>query len=148
MKKFVLYLLAIALLMPSLTLFAQTQGTDVIRYGEVRHPVRDREGMVVSANIVASEVGARVLADGGTAVDAAVAVGFALAVLRPRAGNIGGGGFMLIYSAEDGETSAIDYREAAPRRASRDMFLDGQGNVDARRARFSHLSSGVPGTVA
>jgi len=87
MRKFVLNLLAIALLLPSLTLLAQARGTDVIRYGDVRHPVRDREGMVVSANILASEVGARVLADGGTAVDAAVAVGFALAVVRPRAGN-------------------------------------------------------------
>lgn len=148
MKKFVIYVLLTASLLLSLTLFAQTQGTDVIRYGDVRHPVRDREGMVVSSNILASEVGARVLADGGNAVDAAVAVGFTLAVVRPRAGNIGGGGFMLVFSAENGETSAIDYREAAPRRASRDMFLDEQGNVDVRRARFSHLSSGVPGTVA
>ena len=106
MKKFVLNLLAIALLLPSLTLLAQTQGTEVIRYGDVRHPVRDREGMVASSNILASEVGARVLADGGNAVDAAVAVGFALAVVRPRAGNIGGGGFMLVYSAEDGATAA------------------------------------------
>ena len=104
--------------------------------------------MVVSENMLASEVGARVLADGGTAVDAAVSVGFALAVVRPRAGNIGGGGFMLVYSAADGETIAIDYREAAPKRASRDMFLDGEGNVDGTKARFSHLSAGVPGTVA
>ncbi len=140
--------MAAAFLLSSLNLHAQTQGAGVIRYGDVRQPVRDREGMVVSSNILASEVGARVLADGGNAVDAAVAVGFALAVVRPRAGNIGGGGFMLVYSAEDGETSAIDYREAAPLRASRDMFLDAQGNVDARRARFSLLSSGVPGTVA
>jgi len=148
MRKFVFNLLVIALLLPFLTLLAQTQGPDVLRYGDVRHPVRDKEGMVVSADIVASEIGARVLADGGTAVDAAVAVGFALAVVRPRAGNIGGGGFMLVYSAEDGETTAIDYREVAPLRASRDMFLDGRGNVDARRARFSYSSSGVPGTVA
>ncbi len=140
--------MALVVLMPSLGLLGQTQTTDVIRYGDVRHPVRDREGMVVSSNILATEVGARVLADGGNAVDAAVAVGFALAVVRPRAGNIGGGGFMLVYSANDGETSAIDYREAAPHRASRDMFLDEQGNVDARRARFSHMSSAVPGTVA
>ena len=101
-----------------------------------------------SSKILASEVGARVLADGGNAVDAAVAVGFALAVVRPRAGNIGGGGFMLVYSAADGATTAIDYRETAPLGASRDMYLDEQGNVDSRRARFSHLSSGVPGTVA
>lgn len=148
MKKFVLNLMAMALLLPSADLFAQTQGTEVIRYGDVRQPVRDRHGMVVSSNILASEIGARVLADGGNAVDAAVAVGFAMAVLRPRAGNIGGGGFMLVYAAGDGEVSSIDYREAAPRRAGPDMFLDQDGNVDRQRALFSHLSSGVPGTVA
>jgi gamma-glutamyltranspeptidase/glutathione hydrolase len=104
--------------------------------------------MVASSNFLASEVGARVLADGGNAVDAAVAVGFALAVVRPRAGNIGGGGFMLYFSAADEKVTAIDYREAAPIRATRDMFLDAEGEVDARKARFSLLSSGVPGTVA
>ena len=140
--------MAIALLLTSSGLLAQTRGAEVIRYGDVRHPVRDREGMVVSSNVLASEVGARVLAEGGNAVDAAVAVGFALAVLRPRAGNIGGGGFMLVYTANDGGINSIDYREAAPIRAGRDMFLDDEGNVDTRRARFSHLSSGVPGTVA
>ena len=140
--------MAMALLLPSPNLTAQTQGTEIIRYGDVRHPVRDRAGMVVSADIVASEIGARVLADGGNAVDAAVAVGFALAVVRPRAGNIGGGGFMLFYSAADGTTTAIDYREVAPFGATRDMFLDADGNVDSQRAMFSHLSSGVPGTVA
>jgi len=148
MKNPVISLVAVTLLLPSSDLLAQIQSSDVIRYGDVRHPVRDSQGMVASSNILASEVGARVLAEGGTAVDAAVAVGFALAVVRPRAGNIGGGGFMLFYSAADGKTTAIDYREAAPIRATRDMFLDAQGNVDARRARFSHLSSGVPGTVA
>lgn len=140
--------MVVAVVLLSLNLSAQTQGTDVIRYGDVRHPVYDKEGMVVSSNVQASEIGARVLADGGTAVDAAVAVGFALAVLRPRSGNIGGGGFMLVYSAVDGETRAIDYREVAPVGATRDMFLDLQGNVDVQRARFSHLSAGVPGTVA
>jgi len=148
MKKLVFNLVTVALLLPSPGLLAQTQDTEVIRYGDVRHPVRDREGMVASSNILASEVGARVLAEGGNAIDAAVAVGFALAVVRPRAGNIGGGGFMLVYTAEDGKTSSIDYREAAPIQASRDMFLDGDGNVDRQRAMFSHLSSGVPGTVA
>jgi gamma-glutamyltranspeptidase/glutathione hydrolase len=140
--------MAAVVLLPFLSLFAQAEDSDVIRYGDVRHPVRDKAGMVVSANMHASEIGAQVLADGGTAVDAAVAVGFALAVVRPRAGNIGGGGFMLVYSAADDETTAIDYRETAPRGASRDMFLDSSGDVDADRARFSHLSSGVPGTVA
>ncbi|MFQ6005202.1 MAG: gamma-glutamyltransferase [Woeseia sp.] len=148
MKNIHIPLMAFVILLPSPNLAAVSQGTDVIRYGDVRHPVHDREGMVVSSNVLASEAGARVLADGGTAVDAAVAVGFALAVVRPRAGNIGGGGFMLVYSADDGKTTAIDYREAAPLGASRDMFLDSDGEVDNRRARFSHLSSGVPGTVA
>ncbi len=148
MRNLGIFLMAVAVVLPSLNLSAQTQGTDVIRYGDVRHPVYDKEGMVVSSNVLASEIGAHVLADGGTAVDAAVAVGFALAVVRPRSGNIGGGGFMLVYSAADGETKAIDYREVAPVSAARDMFLDSQGNVDVRRARFSHLSAGVPGTVA
>lgn len=148
MNRFTINVLAFALLLPAPGLLAQTQETEVIRYGDVRHPVRDREGMVASSNILATEVGARVLADGGNAVDAAVAVGFALAVVRPRAGNIGGGGFMLVHTAEDGETSSIDYREAAPIQAGRDMFLDADGNVDRQRAMFSHLSSGVPGTVA
>jgi gamma-glutamyltranspeptidase/glutathione hydrolase len=148
MRKYAIILMAMTPLLPSAGLLAQTQDTEVIRYGDVRHPVRDREGMVASSNILASEAGARVLAEGGNAVDAAVAVGFALAVVRPRAGNIGGGGFMLVYAAEDGETSAIDYREAAPIKADRDMFLEGDGNVDRQRAMFSHLSSGVPGTVA
>lgn len=140
--------MAIVIPLLSPNLFAQTQGPDVIRYADVRQPIRDAEGMVASVNILASKIGAKVLADGGTAVDAAVAVGFALAVIRPRAGNIGGGGFMLVYSATDGQTTAIDYREAAPFGASRDMFLDEQGDVDPMLARFSHLSSGVPGTVA
>ena len=148
MRNLRIVLLAVAVVLLSLNLSAQTQGTDVIRYGDVRHPIYDKEGMVVSSNILASEIGARVLADGGTAVDAAVAVGFALAVVRPRSGNIGGGGFMLVYSAADGRTKAIDYREVAPVGATRDMFLDTNGNVDVQRARFSHLSAGVPGTVA
>jgi gamma-glutamyltranspeptidase/glutathione hydrolase len=148
MRNLGIILMAVAVVLPSPNLSAQTQGTDVIRYGDVRHPVYDKDGMVVSSNFLASEIGARVLADGGTAVDAAVAVGFALAVVRPRAGNIGGGGFMLVYSAADGQTRAIDYRETAPIGATRDMFLDSQGNVDATLARFSHLSAGVPGTVA
>jgi gamma-glutamyltranspeptidase/glutathione hydrolase len=147
MKRLVIQLMAVVLL-PCVNLHAQTQTTDVIRYGAVRQPVRDSDGMVASANMLASEIGAKVLAEGGTAVDAAVAVGFAMAVVRPRAGNIGGGGFMLVYSADDGKAVAIDYREAAPRGASRDMFLDEQGVVDPALARFSHLSSAVPGTVA
>lgn len=129
---------------------AAAQDTDapIIRYSELRHPVYSRTGMVATQNLVASGIGAQVLADGGNAVDAAVAVGFALAVILPRAGNIGGGGFMLVYTAADGETVAIDYREMAPRRASRDMFLDADGEPDPEVSRFSHKASGVPGTVA
>jgi gamma-glutamyltranspeptidase/glutathione hydrolase len=93
-------------------------------------------------------VGADILAAGGNAVDAAVATGFSLAVTLPRAGNIGGGGFMLIHDAESGEDIAIDFRERAPLRATRDMYLDENGDVDRRRATFTHLASGVPGTVA
>ena len=112
------------------------------------HPVISKTGMVVSQEMIASQVGADILAKGGNAVDAAVATGFALAVTLPRAGNIGGGGFMMIYLAEENKTIAIDYREMAPSEAFKDMFLNSEGDVDNRKARFSIQSSGVPGTVA
>lgn len=112
------------------------------------HPVISQTGMVVSQEMIASQVGADILAKGGNAVDAAVATGFALAVTLPRAGNIGGGGFMMIYLAEENKTIAIDYREMAPSEAFKDMFLNSEGDVDNRKARFSIQSSGVPGTVA
>lgn len=112
------------------------------------HPVISAHGMVVSQEAIASQVGADILALGGNAVDAAVATGFALAVTLPQAGNLGGGGFMMIYLAAEQRTIALDYREMAPGRAHRELFLDEQGNVDNARARFSPLSSGVPGTVA
>jgi gamma-glutamyltranspeptidase/glutathione hydrolase len=103
--------------------------------------------VVASADSIASRVGAEVLRKGGNAVDAAVAVGFALAVTYPRAGNLGGGGFMLFRSAAGG-THFIDYRETAPARASRDMYLDADGNVIDDKSTVGHLASGVPGTVA
>ena len=140
-------LLLIALVHASVA-FAQDADSPVIRYEELRHPVYGTNGMVASQSLLASEVGARVLAEGGNAVDAAVAVGFALAVSLPRAGNIGVGGFMLVYDAESGEAVALDYREMAPRRAHRDMFLDADGNADPELSQFSHRASGVPGTVA
>jgi len=124
------------------------QETPIIGYNAIHHPVVARHGMVVSADGIASRVGLEILRAGGNAVDAAVAVGFALAVTVPRAGNIGGGGFMLVYLAKEKRTVAIDYREMAPAAAGRDMFLDAAGNVDGRRSRFTHLASGVPGTVA
>jgi gamma-glutamyltranspeptidase/glutathione hydrolase len=118
------------------------------RYANSSHPDSSPNGMVASQNRWSSAVGAEILAAGGNAVDAAVATGFSLAVTLPRAGNIGGGGFMLLHDARTGEEIAIDFRETAPQRATRDMYLDENGDVDAEKARFSHLSSGVPGTVA
>lgn len=112
------------------------------------HPIVARGGMVVAQEGIAAQVGADILEQGGNAVDAAVATGFALAVTLPRAGNLGGGGFMMLHLAETGETIALDYREMAPRAATRDMFLDENGDVDKTLSRFSHLSAGVPGSVA
>ena len=111
-------------------------------------PASLRNGMVVSEERIATLVGLSVLREGGNAVDAAVAVGFALAVTHPRAGNLGGGGFMLVHLGKTGRTIAIDYREKAPLKATHDMFLDKNGEVDMERARHSVYSCGVPGTVA
>ena len=94
-----------------------------------RLPVRSDGGMVVSVSRLSSEVGAEILDAGGNAIDAAVAVAFSLAVTWPSAGNLGGGGFMVIYLADEQRATAIDYREMAPRRAHRDMYLDAEGNV-------------------
>jgi gamma-glutamyltranspeptidase / glutathione hydrolase len=111
------------------------------------NPVRAKNGMVVSADPFASKVGCEILKKGGNAIDAAVATGFALAVTHPQAGNIGGGGFMVIRLA-NGESLTIDFREKAPAKAFRDMFLDKNGNYDPDKARIGYLASGVPGTVA
>ena len=120
----------------------------IIEYNSINHPVISKNGMVVSQRQTASEVGASILRKGGNAVDAAVATGLALAVVLPRAGNLGGGGFMVVYLEEEDETITIDYREKAPSKAHRDLFLDENGNYDKRKAQFSLLSAGVPGTVA
>jgi gamma-glutamyltranspeptidase / glutathione hydrolase len=111
-------------------------------------PVIARHGMVVTQEAEASRVGLDILKRGGNAVDAAVAVGFALAVTLPRAGNIGGGGFMLIHRADLNQTIAIDYREAAPAATTKDVFLDANGEADPFKSRYSGLAVGVPGTVA
>ena len=103
--------------------------------------------MVVSAQHLATEVGVQVLKDGGNAVDAAVAVGYALAVVYPAAGNLGGGGFMTLRMA-DGRETVIDFRETAPARASQNMYLDSQGKVIPGLSTFGYLAAGVPGTVA
>src|ERR1700753_3365064 len=110
-------------------------------------PLHARHGVVASTSPIASQVGVDVLRDGGNAVDAAVAVAFALAVTWPSAGNLGGGGFMLLRRA-DGRTEAIDYRERAPLAASRDMYLDAHGDVVKGLATVGYKAVGVPGTVA
>ena len=120
----------------------------IIDYKERFLPVIARNGMVVGPEQLAAEVGAQILRQGGNAIDAAVATGFALAVTYPRAGNLAGGGFMLIHLADDDRETLIDYRETAPAAASRDMFLDNEGNLDKQREYFSLQSAGVPGTVA
>ena len=116
--------------------------------GERMHPQQGTKGMVVTSHYLATESAQKVLAKGGNAIDAAVTAAFSLAVTQPRSGNIGGGGFMLISSETKDEVVAIDYREKAPAKASVDMFLDDQGDADKNRSRYTHLASGVPGTVA
>lgn len=111
-------------------------------------PTVAKSGMVVAPERLAAETGASILQRGGNAVDAAVATGFALAVTYPRAGNIGGGGFMLIHRASDDRQTLIDYRETAPAAATPDLYLDDAGEVDREREFFSHQAAGVPGTVA
>jgi len=117
------------------------------RLGAALAPVAAKHGMVVTAEPLATDVGVEILRAGGNAVDAAVAVGFALAVTYPYAGNIGGGGFMLVRMA-NGEAAVIDYREAAPGKASRTMYLDPQGNLIHDASIVGPRAAGVPGTVA
>lgn len=114
--------------------------------GYAKDPVRAQHGMVVAQEPLAADVGLAVLKSGGNAVDAAVAVGFALAVTHPQAGNLGGGGFMLVRLA-NGKTTFLDFRECAPQKASRDMYLDDKGNP-TKESIFGWRSSGVPGSVA
>ncbi|MHC5209315.1 MAG: gamma-glutamyltransferase [Planctomycetota bacterium] len=116
------------------------------RYAETPAPVVADSGMVVSTDELASRVGIEVLKAGGHAVDAAIAVQFALAVVNPEAGNIGGGGFMVLRMA-DGSAAALDFRETAPLAASRDMYLGSDGQP-TDRSLVGHLAAGVPGTVA
>lgn len=126
------------------------QAAPPVSYGvdtDTFHPVRAQHGMVSSVDALATQVGVDILKKGGNAIDAAVGVGFALAVTHPQAGNLGGGGFMLLRTKE-GKTTAIDFREMAPAQASRNMFLDKDGNVDSQKSLTSHLASGTPGTVA
>ncbi len=129
-----------------------TSGTDATAPLPVVAPVRAQREMVVTIHHSATDAGLEILHEGGNAVDAAVAVGFALAVVLPAAGNIGGGGFLLLRPGEagfaEGQPHFIDFREKAPAAASRDMYLDGQGNVIPELSTVGAKSSGVPGTVA
>ena len=122
--------------------------TAILSGKDIFRPEIANQGMFVGSEPIASEIALEVLKNGGNAIDAAVTAGFVMAVTFPRAGNIGGGGFMLVYLAKEKKVVAIDYREKAPRSATKNMFLDDLGNVDSTRSRFSHLSAGVPGTVA
>ena len=134
----------------TLTSTINNANADQAIYSEdaIHHPVWAKNGMVATQEALASDIGLKILKDGGNAVDAGVAVGFALAVTLPRAGNIGGGGFMMIYDAKQGKTVALDYREKAPSSASRDMYLDEEGNAVSDLSRYHGLAVGVPGTVA
>src|SRR5947208_803322 len=120
----------------------EPSATDTIR------SIRAENGMVVAQERLAARVGADILRQGGNAIDAAVATGFAMAVTYPRAGNIGGGGFMVIHSAERGQDVTIDYRETAPAAMTQDIFLGSDGKPDPAKSRDSALGIGVPGTVA
>tara|TARA_B100000214_G_scaffold182186_1_gene131405 strand:- start:1056 stop:2759 length:1704 start_codon:yes stop_codon:yes gene_type:complete len=139
-KNFSVYLLLAAIFFYGY-LQARTQTT--LDYQNRIHPEISSNFMVVSQNEHATDAGYEVLRRGGNAVDAAVAVGFALAVTLPRAGNLGGGGFILIYDKNDDEVSSIDYRSAAPKSATSDLFLK-----DGEVVRFGHLVNAVPGAVA
>jgi gamma-glutamyltranspeptidase / glutathione hydrolase len=130
----------------ALVLPLPARGEDRTEIGQAQ-AVTAAHGMVVAQEATAARIGADILQRGGNAVDAAVAVGFALAVTYPRAGNIGGGGFMVIHRA-GGEDTTIDYRETAPAAIGATSFLDDQGNADPQKSRDSALAIGVPGTVA
>ncbi|HEY4203984.1 MAG TPA: gamma-glutamyltransferase [Xanthobacteraceae bacterium] len=124
------------------------RGSYVPPAADAIHAVKATHGMVVAQEKLSAQVGRDVMARGGNAVDAAVATGFAMAVTYPRAGNIGGGGFMVIHLADGNKDVAIDYRETAPHAATRDMFLGADGKPDPAKSRDSALGIGVPGTVA
>ena len=131
----------------SLLIFSVFVDSSIFNSQSLIHPEVNRNGMVVTQHYLATDVGAKILEDGGNAYDASIAVAFALAVVLPRAGNIGGGGFMVMYDKEANENFSIDYREMAPKLASKDMFLNDDGSVNKKRAREGILSIGVPGTV-
>lgn len=127
---------------------ALTAQTPIYSNQSIHHPIVAQNGIVTSQHAIASQVGLDILKEGGNAIDAAVGVGFALAVVLPRAGNLGGGGFMVLHHANSNKTTAINYREMAPGSSDRDMYLDKEGNVDNQKFNSSYHSVGVPGTVS
>jgi gamma-glutamyltranspeptidase/glutathione hydrolase len=139
-RRFCLPVLSCCVLLPAVALTQEAQIAPA-------QDVLAQNGMVVAQEARAARVGNDILQQGGNAVDAAVAVGFALAVTYPRAGNLGGGGFMVIHLA-NGTDTTIDYRETAPRGINAQSFLDAQGSADPQKSRDSALGIGVPGTVA
>src|SRR5499426_3729353 len=145
-KKTVSALLCFALLV-SLTATSSQFISSPSTHAASRPPVRGKHGMVSSVSEIASQVGVDVLKRGGNAVDAAVAVGLALAVVWPPAGNLGGGGFMVIRQAS-GKATAIDYREMAPAAAHHNVYLNDKGEYIDESSTYGHAAAGVPGTVA
>src|ERR1044072_5210217 len=139
------------LLLPTLVIgthaFAQSALTTDPYHYTIQKEVTVQHGAVVSAHPLASQAGARILQQGGNAVDAAITTQLALAVVYPGAGNLGGGGF-LVGHLSTGKDIAIDYREMAPAKANRDMYLDASGNANTTLSQEGHLAAGVPGTVA
>ena len=128
--------------------FALVIEADILNRDSIVHPAVSNSGMVVSQHYLATEVGKTILDQGGNAIDASVAVAFALAVVLPRAGNIGGGGFLVLYNAQENKNYALDYREMAPAAADRDMYLNEDGSVNKSTSRLGYLAGGIPGTVA
>ena len=127
---------------------AATAQAPINTYNATHHPVVGRNGMVSTQNFLATQIGVDILRQGGNAVDAGVAVGLALAVTLPRAGNVGGGGFFLLHLADENRTVAVDFRETAPAAAYSDMFFGEDGEVDNEEYRFTHKSSAIPASVA
>jgi len=136
--KFLLFLLVAISLNIEATIFSSKA---------IVHPEVGKNGMVVSQHYLATDAGHFILAEGGNAYDASIAVAFALAVVLPRAGNIGGGGFMVMFDEASQKSYSIDYRETAPEAATKNMFLASDGSVDRKKATQGILSIGVPGTI-
>ena len=145
-KQFLIICLIISLVSSAQSITPSHKNIDTYHYATTKKLIA-KHGVVVSAHPLASIAGRLMLENGGNAIDAVIATQFALAVVYPDAGNLGGGGFMVAHLA-NGKTLALDYRETAPQHANRDMYLNVQGNVIPGKSINGHLSSGVPGTVA